>query len=161
MFYNIVRVRPDCATHKTMPWWIWIIVGFVLLAAELLTPGGFYLLLFGCGALAVGLLTALGWSDPLWFQGVLFCLFSVLSVLILRRPLVRKMQGQTEEDSGVDRLVGEIAYPEFTIAPEKFGKAEFRGTTWNARNVGEMSVGAKQRCKVEKVDGLTLWIQAE
>ena len=144
-----------------MPWWIWIIVGFVLLAAELLTPGGFYLFLFGCGALAVGLLTALEWSGPLWLQGVLFSLLSVLSVLIFRGPLVRKMQGETGQDSGVDRLVGEIAYPEFTIAPEKFGKAEFRGTSWTARNVGEMSLEAKQRCKVEKVDGLTLWIQAE
>ena len=144
-----------------MPWWIWILVGFVLLAAELLTPGGFYLFLFGCGALMVGLLTALEWSGPLWLQGVLFSLFSVLSVLIFRGPLVRKMQGETGQHSGVDRLVGEIAYPESTIAPEKFGKAEFRGTTWNARNVGETSVEAKQRCKVEKVDGLTLWIQAE
>ncbi len=109
----------------------------------------------------VGLLTALEWSGPLWFQGVLFCLFSVLSVLIFRGRLVRKMQGGTGQDSGVDRLVGEIAYPESTIAPEKFGKAEFRGTTWNARNVGATSVETKQRCKVEKVDGLTLWIQAE
>lgn len=30
-----------------MLWWTWIILGLVLLVAEMLPPGGFYLLFFG------------------------------------------------------------------------------------------------------------------
>ena len=60
-----------------MEWWIWVLAGFVLLALELASPGGFYLFFFGCAALAVGLLAAPGWAQPLWLQGVLFSGLSV------------------------------------------------------------------------------------
>jgi membrane protein implicated in regulation of membrane protease activity len=105
-------------------------------------------------------LTALGWSGPLWFQGVLFSVLSVLSVLLFRRRLVQKM-GATDKGKGVDSLVGEIAFAVERIQANGFGKAEFRGSAWNARNVGDEAVQARQRCRVQKVDGLTLWIRGE
>jgi membrane protein implicated in regulation of membrane protease activity len=143
-----------------MTWWIWVLAGFALLAGEMLTPGGFYLLFFGCGALAVGLLTALGWSGPLWFQGVLFSVLSVLSVLLFRKPLVQKMR-IADKDKEVDSLVGEVALAIDRIQAKGFGKAQLRGSAWNAHNVGEQTLHPKQRCRVEKVDGLTLWVKAE
>jgi membrane protein implicated in regulation of membrane protease activity len=39
------------------------------------------------------------------------------------------------------------------------GKAELRGSTWNARNVGETPITEDQRCRVESVDGLTLSVR--
>ena len=42
-----------------------------------------------------------------------------------------------------------------------YGKVELRGTTWNARNAGETPVAADQACRVERVEGLTLWIRPE
>jgi membrane protein implicated in regulation of membrane protease activity len=143
-----------------MTWWLWVLFGFVLLGAELLTPGGFYLIFFGCGALAVGLLTALGWSGPLWFQGILFSVLSVLSVILFRKPLVQKMKA-ADRSREVDSLVGETAFAVDAIQADGFGKAELRGTAWNVRNVGSSLIQARQRCRVEKVDGLTLWIRAE
>lgn len=143
-----------------MTWWIWILLGFALLAAEMMTPGGFYLLFFGCGALAVGLLTALGWTGPLWLQGVFFAVLSIFSVLVFRKPLVQKMKSP-EDGRQVDSLVGEIALPVDRIQANGFGKVELRGTVWNARNVGDEAVQPKQRCRVEKVDGLTLWVRPE
>jgi len=142
-----------------MTWWIWVLAGFALLAAEMLTPSGFYLLFFGCGALAVGLLTALGWSGPLWFQGVLFSVLSVLSVLLFRKPLVQKMRAADGKE--VDSLVGEIAFAVDRIQANGFGKAQLRGAAWNAHNVGDQPLQPKQRCRVEKVDGLTLWLKGE
>jgi hypothetical protein len=143
-----------------MTWWIWVLAGFALLAGEMLTPGGFYLLFFGCGALAVGLLTALGWSGPLWFQGVLFAFLSVLSVLVFRKPLVQKMHA-ADQGKQVDSLVGEIALVVDRIQANGFGKAELRGSAWNAHNVGDQTLQPKQRCRVEKIDGLTLWVRGE
>ncbi len=143
-----------------MAWWIWVVLGLVLLGAELLTPGGFYLLFFGCGALAVGLLGALGWSGPTWLQGALFSLLSVLSLLLFRRPLVRKVR-QGAGSNAMDSLVGETAFARGEIPANGFGKAELRGTTWSVRNVGEEAVSPQQRCRVERVEGLTLWIRKE
>ena len=143
-----------------MDWWMWVVAGFALLALELASPGGFYLFFFGCGALAVGLLAALGWAGPLWLQGVLFTVLSSFSVLFFRPLLMKKMQAGSG-DVEIDSLVGERALVRDEIVPSGFGKAELRGTTWNAKNAGESPVGPDQSCRVEKVDGLTLWIRGD
>ena len=43
-----------------MAWWIWVLGGLVLLLAEVLTPGGFFVVFFGAGAILVGALKAAG-----------------------------------------------------------------------------------------------------
>jgi membrane protein implicated in regulation of membrane protease activity len=45
-----------------MAWWIWVLGGLVLLVAEVTTPGGFFAIFFGAGAILVGVLKALGWA---------------------------------------------------------------------------------------------------
>ena len=43
-----------------MTWWTWLLLGLVLAALELATPGGFFILFFGLGAIVVGILELLG-----------------------------------------------------------------------------------------------------
>ena len=143
-----------------MDWWIWVVVGFVLLLFELVSPGGFYLFFFGAGALVVGLLAGLGWAGPAWLQGVLFAAVSFLSLLVFRPVLIKKMQADTP-NMEVDSLLGERAVARDEIPPDGMGKAELRGTTWNARNAGTTPIVASQSCRVDKVDGLVLWIRAD
>ena len=142
-----------------MVWWIWVVGGFALLALELASPGGFYLFFFGCAALAVGVLAALGVAQPLWLQGVLFTGLAVAAVVFFRPLLARQLAGGAGD--AVEDLVGERAVACDEIAAHGFGRAELRGTQWNVRNIGETAVGAGQACLVENVDGLTLWIRAE
>ena len=47
-----------------MDWWIWILFGLLLLLVELVTPGGFYILFFGIGAVIVGILVAFESAGP-------------------------------------------------------------------------------------------------
>jgi membrane protein implicated in regulation of membrane protease activity len=61
----------------------------------------------------------------------------------------------------VDSLVGESAIVLEDIPPGGVGKAELRGTSWNARNVAKLPLAKAQRCIVKSVEGLTLWIQPE
>jgi membrane protein implicated in regulation of membrane protease activity len=61
----------------------------------------------------------------------------------------------------VDTLVGEVATVIENIQAGSVGKAELRGTSWNARNMGSQDLARGQRCRVESVDGLTLFIRAE
>jgi membrane protein implicated in regulation of membrane protease activity len=144
-----------------MFWWHWAVLGLFLAALEILTPGGFYLLFFGLGSLAVSVLTLLGIGGPLWMQILLFSLFSIISLALFRNPLVRMMQRKTDGRPPIDTLVGELAIPVMAIEPGAVGQAELRGTTWTARNSGTHVIPAGCRCSVIQVDGLVITIEPE
>ena len=139
-------------------WWMWFLFGLFLLLVEFLTPGAFYQLFFGVGAIAVGVLHAAGIQMSLPVQGVLFLGISLGALLLLRKPLREKLY-RAEPGRPVDSLEGETAVALEDIAVDGIGKAELRGTTWNARNVGDSPISRSQRCRVERVDGLTLWVR--
>ena len=142
-----------------MTWWIWIIFGLLLLAAEVMVPGGIIMLFFGAAALIVGLLVALGLGGPIWLQWALFSVVSVVSLLALRGPILRRMSSSPERGDSIDSLVGKTAVVAERIAPGALGKAELRGTSWTAKNVSEQPLKAGQTCIVEQVDGLQLNIR--
>lgn len=141
-----------------MPWWGWLLLGLFFLLAEMMTPGGFYLIFFGASALIVGTLAAFKLAGPEWMEWLLFSLFSIVTLLFFRQPLLKKFQ---TADSGkeIDTLVGEVAVVLDEIAAGAIGKAELRGAAWSARNVGETPVTKGERCKVVQVEGLTLWVR--
>jgi len=66
---------------------------------------------------------------------------------------------QSSPSKEVDNLVGELATAMEDIAVDAMGKAELRGAAWNARNVGDTPLSRTQRCRVRRVDGLTLDIE--
>src|SRR5262245_42125262 len=142
-----------------MVWWLWVLLGLGLLAFEMATPGGFFALFFGVSALVVGVLAGAGAGGPPWMQWLLFSLVSVVALLTLRRPL----QARLDPGGGrsVDSLVASTAVALEELAAGGTGKVELRGSAWSARNQGDRALAKGQRCRVEKVDGLTLWVRAE
>lgn len=143
-----------------MLWWIWVLAGLVLLAVEMATPGGFVAIFFGIGALVAGLLAATGLAESLWSQLLLFSIFSVGSLLLLRRP-VRRWFEPAMPAQNVDRLDGERGVVLTPIAPGGVGRVEVRGSSWGARSSGTASLKSGDRCVVERVEGLTLWVRPE
>jgi inner membrane protein len=144
-----------------MVWWYWMFLGLVLLGIEMVTPGGFYILFFGLAALIVGSLAGLGFAQAEWFQWLLFSGLAILSLLVFRGPLLGWLKKQEKDLPVVDTLAGESAIPLGDLAANGTGKAELRGTTWTAHNAGSSPLVKGQRCKVERVEGLTIWISAE
>jgi len=144
-----------------MIWWLWLLAGIVLLAFEMLTPGGFFTIFFGVSALAVGVLARLGLAGPPWMQWVLFSVLSVASLLLFRKPLLAWMQRRQLKYPDVDSLVGQIAIVLDAIPANGIGKAELRGTSWNARSEDGGALQSGTRCKVRRVDGLTLWLKID
>jgi membrane protein implicated in regulation of membrane protease activity len=143
-----------------MNWWLWMVLGLVLAAIELATPGGFFVIFFGVGALVVGGLTLAGAVDAPWLQWLLFPVIALVALRLFRKPLLARMRaGDTVRE--VDSLVGEVAIAITEMAPQQHGRAELRGTTWNARNADRALVAAGQRCRVVAVEGLMLDIVAE
>jgi len=142
-----------------MDWWIWILLGLALLLAELVTPGGFYILFFGLGGIAVGLLSVFEAAGPIWFQIVLFSIISVFSLWFFREKLLELTRGPSMDR--VDTYIGETAVALDDISVNGIGKAEMRGTPWNTRNVSGRPLARGERCKVERVEGLTIFVRAE
>jgi len=142
-----------------MTWWIWILIGLALLAFEVALPGGIIMLFFGVSAVIVGALVAFGLGGPLWFQVLLFSALSIVSLLTLRGPILRRMRATDAASGLVDSFAGEQAVTLGPIAPGGEGKVELRGTSWTAENVGEAALDAGGKCVVERVDGLKLYVR--
>jgi membrane protein implicated in regulation of membrane protease activity len=136
-----------------MSWWLWLVLGLGLTALELLSSGGFYLIFFGLSAFLIGTLKLLGLQSQVWVQWFLFTALSFVLLLLFRNPLLKAFR---PTDAAVDQLVGEIAIPIEDIGAGGVGKAELRGTGWNARNGHHGPLHKGQRCRVERVDGLML-----
>lgn len=143
-----------------MTWWLWVLLGFVLLAVEVATPGGFVAFFFGLSALLVGALVAVEVGGPIWLQWLLFAGIAVAALALLRGPLQARfnLSGSARP---VDSLVGELAIVIAEIPASGAGKVEMRGSSWNARSTMGQSLVNGRRCVVDRVDGLTLWVSAE
>lgn len=147
-----------------MLWWHWSILGLVLIGMEILTLGGlgnFYFLFFGVAALMVSALAGLSLTEEAWLQWFFFVLFGVISLFALRKPLQGTGFLKGKNGLPVDSMVGEFATVLENLEAQRIGKVELRGSTWTARNAGTSNIEKGSQAKVIRVEGLTLWIQAE
>lgn len=140
-----------------MSWWIWVLAGFLLLALEL-SSATMHVGLFAVGAFVVAILVGAGVNIPLWGQLIVFAGVSLFGFLFLRPVLVRKLN--LHRTQPVDQIAGEHAVALEDIAPSSHGRAELRGTTWSAMNIGSTPLARGQRCVVDRVDGLSLHVRA-
>lgn len=143
-----------------MIWWYWILLGVLLAAIELATPGGFFFIFFAVSALLIGSLGWLGLVDSAALEWALFSILSLICLAFFRKPLLERMNREARPDN-VDSLVGELAVVAAPIAAGEFGHAEVRGATWTARNVDADPVTSGERCRVVAVRGLELDITSE
>lgn len=134
-----------------------MILGLVLASAEAQIPTNFFLLAFGVGGLIVGALTGVGWIAAPWVEWLVFTFASIGALLAFQRTLSR------HNDSGrtVDDLTREPATVLEDVPADGVGRAELRGTTWSARGVNGVALVRGTRCRVDRVDGLTLWLRPE
>ena len=142
-----------------MTWWLWEVLGLALAAIELATPGGFFVIFFGVSAIVVGALALAGLVTTAWIQWALFTVMALVALRLFRRPLLARLQMREKDD--VDSFIGEVAVTAVDIPPGGHGRAELRGTTWSARNVGPTPLQAGQRSRVVAVRGLTIDILSE
>ena len=143
-----------------MTWWAWMILGAVLLGAELFAVDAqFYLVFLGLSAAVVGLATLFGITLPEWSQWLMFAVVSVLFFVTFRKTLYDKIRGG---GAGYEqRYVGEMVTVAEEIAAGKRGRAQYRGSDWNIQNVGASAIAAGAQAKVVAVDGLTLKVEPE
>lgn len=141
-------------------WWHWLVLGLVLVVAEMATAGGFYIVFFGVGALVVGALAGFDLAGPVWMQLLLFSVISVGSLALFRGRVLRMLQPNPQAPS-VDQLVGQVAIAAEDFAPGTVGRVELRGAGWSAKVIGGAAMSRGARCRVMQVDGLMLFVEPE
>ena len=140
-----------------MTWWVWVLVGIGLLVVEMVTPGGLFALFFGVGALLTAVLAAAGAGATA--QWLAFTLLSLGLLATLRRTLQERLFSRS--GPAIDATVGEEVTLLADLPGGGEGKAELRGVPWIARAASGLPLLKGQRCTVERVEGVTLWIRAQ
>ena len=143
-----------------MDWWQWMVVGGLLLGAELVgLEAQFYLLFIGLSAVLVGLADLVGMNMPLWAQVGLFGVLSLAFLYAFRKNMYEKIR--SPGGGFGDSYGGKSLTIVSELASGAEARLKYRGSEWTARNVGESTIAAGSRAKIRKVDGLTLHIEAE
>jgi inner membrane protein len=146
-------------TGIEIPWVVWMLAGCGLIAGEVHYTRDFTLFCFGVGALLVGLITAL-FGFHIWTQFIGFSAISTALLFSARNWLRTKMRSGPS-DTELENIIGQLAIPLDDLPAFGFGKAELRGAAWDAHNATSIAIRRGQRCKVMKMNGLTLWIMPE
>ncbi len=143
-----------------MTWWSWMILGAVILGAELFAiDAQFYLVFLGISAALVGLAGLVGIAMPEWAQWTAFASLSLISFFTFRKRMYRKIhQGAKGFRASI---AGETVDIPDGLDPGSEARVEYRGSKWTVRNIGSAAISAGTRAKVVKVDGLTLHVEAE
>ncbi|MGB5335842.1 MAG: NfeD family protein [Woeseiaceae bacterium] len=143
-----------------MTWWAWMIIGAVLLGAELFAiDAQFYLVFLGVSAALVGFLGLFGIALPEWAQWMAFAAFALISFFTFRKSLYEKIRSGAVGFN--ETLAGKTVNVEADLAPGAETRLAYRGTKWTACNIGEVPIAAGARATVVEVDGLTLRIKAQ
>jgi membrane protein implicated in regulation of membrane protease activity len=136
---------------------VWLIAGFALIAAEVLS-GGFVLIMLGVGALAAAGFAALGAS--IWLDVAVFAGTSVV-LTILARPVLKRQLHTAHVPTNVDALLGDKAVVISTVDAHG-GKIKLRGELWSARTYDETEVlEPGRRVTVMTISGATAVVMGD
>ncbi len=132
---------------------IWLIAALGLAGAEALT-GDMFLLMLGGGALAAaGSSYFFDW--PVWADGLVFLVVSVLLLLLVRPTLKRRLAPAKDDETGIAALEGKPALVLDRVTAHQ-GQIKLGGEVWTARPMNENDVYEPgDRVTVMQIDGAT------
>lgn len=136
-------------------WWVWMVLGLLLLVAEMMMPTDFFVFFTGVGAIVTSITTGLGLTNGLMSQSIVFVLIAITSLVTLR-GWMRQLLVRDMPTKAVDGLVGETGTAVDDIPANGIGKVMLRGSPWTARNPGASVIAKGMRVRVDKVDSITL-----
>jgi membrane protein implicated in regulation of membrane protease activity len=143
-------------------WIAWVILGLILLVAEVFTSG-FVLLWFGIGALAAAFTGIVG-IDNLAIQFLVFAVVSIGLTAASRTIFVNYFSKEKTGDSlrtGMDSLPGKIGtVVSSSRGAMNEGAVKVFGSTWTAYPAeGEEPLEAGERVCVEKMEGASIYVR--
>ncbi|MGB7869521.1 MAG: NfeD family protein [Mycobacterium sp.] len=132
---------------------IWLIVAFGLAGVEALTGDMFMLMLSGGALAAAGSSWLL--NPPIWVDGAVFLVVSVLLLVLVRPMLRRRLTPAKGLPTGVQALEGKSALVLDRVARDE-GQVKLDGQVWTARPMNEGDVFEPgDQVTVLHIDGAT------
>ncbi len=137
--------------------WGWLILGAVLLVGEIVTMG-FFLIVFGIGAIGAFLVAVFGGS-VLW-QWIVFIVVSTLAFAGSRRFAEKVNKGPEDYGVGAERYTGDRAWVTETIdAAAATGMVRIDREEWRADSVDKSVIPAETWTVIVKVDGTRMVVK--
>jgi membrane protein implicated in regulation of membrane protease activity len=132
---------------------IWLIVALALAGAEALTGDMFLLMLSGGALAAAGSSWLLGW--PIWADGAVFLVVSILLLVLVRPALRRRFTAGTGLPEPAKALEGKSALVLDRVARHE-GQVKLDGEVWTARPLNDNDVYEPgDHVTVMQIDGAT------
>jgi membrane protein implicated in regulation of membrane protease activity len=136
---------------------VWLVAGFLLIAAEVLT-GGFVLIMLGAGALVAAGFAALDAS--IWTEVAAFAVVS-MALTTLARPGLKRRLHSAHVRTNAEALIGDKAIVVSTVDAHG-GKVKLRGELWSARAFDENEIlEPGQAVTVMNISGATAVVLGE
>jgi membrane protein implicated in regulation of membrane protease activity len=133
-------------------WLLWVIAGFVLVIAELVS-GTFYLLVVGVGAFAGAIVAWLGGNELV--SAVIASAVALVGAFLVHSWHIRNRNSQPKTDNFLDR--GQAVVLEGWVnEPARIARVKYRGAWWDARLKGESHPAPGSTLYIEAQDGNTL-----
>lgn len=131
--------------------WLAIIILAVIVEAVTAQLVSIWFVAGGIAALIAGLCGA-----EIWLQVVLFALVTAL-VLIVTRPLVKRIMHFKKTDTNADRYIGKEGLVTETINNvEGTGRVTVLGSDWTARSSDDKQIAEGTPVLVERIEGVKL-----
>jgi inner membrane protein len=142
-----------------MTWWGWIIVGAILLGAELsFVNAQFYLVFVGSAAIVTGVVTALT-VIAVWGQWALFAALAIVSMVMFRNRIYQKFRGALPTVN-TGPAGGSITL-QVPLGAGESCQTEHGGTFWTVCNDSGVPIPSGTRVRITSVRNLTLFVKPE
>jgi inner membrane protein len=135
---------------------IWLIVGLVMLLAELVSVLLVFVF-FAAGALLTSLLTVIGLLPTTESQILAFSAISLISLLILRKHARKLLERRTTPE--YSEFTGETAMVIRDIPGNGEGRIYYRGAEWKAIAENHQNIPAGSKVVIKKTDGIILIVE--
>lgn len=137
-------------------WLIWMIIAAAFVIGEIFTAG-FFLLWFGIGAAAAGVLALLEISF-VW-QILVFIVVS-FTLFILTKKIAQKVTVEQPSGVGADRFVGQDAVVLQEIDNiTGTGRVRMNREEWRAESADNVKIAVGTQVKVTQIDGTHLIVK--
>lgn len=132
------------------PTLVWLILGIILIAVEILTTT-FVVLFFGVAAVLVALLKVIG-LDNLTAEILIFSLLGLAGLILFRKKLLLKLSST----HAVDGLQNAQLILSADIAAHAAGAVTHQGTVWTAINETDQGMKKGDKVLIDRIDGVKL-----
>lgn len=133
-------------------WLFWVIVTCVCLILEL-SSGDFFVTCFAIGGLFGVASSIMGL--PFWLQVVIWAVFSILSIWLIRPRLLKRFHNKSHErSSNADALIGRVGTVIEPVTSQKSGYIQVDGDQWKAVSDSGADFQIGERAKIVSRDSI-------